>query len=248
MKWSACLLTILSLFCFPACADELLVAVASNFMPPMEKLAQQFEQSTGHRVVLASGSSGKLYAQIRHGAPFQIFLSADDDKPAALIKEGLALDASRFTYAYGRLVLWSADVALVDGPEVLSREGMGRLAISNPRLAPYGAAAVEVLEHLGVWDQWSRQVVQGENITQTFNFVRSGNAALGLVAASQVVGQSGSAWKVPAHMHGPIKQEAVVLKRAGDLTLAHDFMSFLRSDAAQAIISGYGYDVQASVP
>lgn len=234
----------LFIFCFSShsAADELLVAVAANFLPPMEKLATEFERLSGHQLVFASGSSGKLYAQIRNGAPFQVFLSADEEKPAALIDAGLAVAESRLTYAHGRLVLWSANAALVKGPEVLRSSVEGRLAISNPRLAPYGSAAVDVLKELGVWDLWSRRLVQGENIAQTFQFVRSGNAPLGLVAASQLVGAEGSGWQVPTHLHQPIRQDAVVLQRAASLPQAEEFMRFLSSDTARAIIANYGYD------
>lgn len=237
------LAAILSLLSPLASAEKILVAVAANFMRPMEKIIQRFEESTGHEVLVSSASSGKLFAQVRHGAPFHVFLSADDDKPQALIEAGLAVADSRFTYALGRLALWSADPSSVEGPEVLHDSGLGRVAISNPRLAPYGAAAVEVLEGQGVWSDLSGRIVQGENIAQTFNFVRSGNAALGLVAASQVMGQGGSVWLVPAELHMPIRQDAVVLERTRGLAAAQELMTFLRSDQARAIIAEYGYDL-----
>lgn len=219
------------------------MAVASNFAAPMNKIVEQFEALSGHTVVVSSSSSGKLYAQIRHGAPFHAFLSADDDKPQALVDAGLAVEDSHFTYALGRLALWSADAGLVDGPAVLEQEGLGRVAIPNPRLAPYGAAAVEVLTTLGVWQRLSRQLVQGENIAQTFNFVHSGNAAVGLVAAAQLVGQGGSYWLVPRDLHQPIRQDAVLLHRGRNLAAARELVDYLRSDAARNIIADFGYDL-----
>lgn len=234
---------ILILLSSPIRAERILVAVAANFMGPMEQIVPLFEASTGHEVVMTSASSGKLYAQVRHGAPFQVFLSADDDKAQALIDAGLGLPESRYTYALGRLVLWSADPSLVNGPEVLRNLGPGRIAISNPRLAPYGAAAIEVLEELGSWPDVAGQVVQGENIAQTFNFVRSGNAPVGLVAASQIIGQGGSAWRVPANLHRAIRQDAIVLERGRHTLAAQDLMSFLRSAQAKAIIADFGYDL-----
>lgn len=228
-------------------AAEVGIAVAANFAAPMRVLAPAFEHATGHRAVVAIGSTGGLYAQIRNGAPFDVLLSADDETPARLEREGMAVAGSRFTYATGRLVLWSAQAGLVD-PQgaVLRSPGAQRLALANPRLAPYGAAAVQTLTALGLWDGWRPRVVQGDNIAQTHAFVVSGNAPLGFVALSQVMRDgriaSGSGWVVPAGLHAPIRQDAALLLRGRDNAAARALMDFLRSDAAAAVIRAHGYE------
>ncbi|MGL6161847.1 molybdate ABC transporter substrate-binding protein [Microbulbifer sp.] len=227
-------------------AEELMVAVASNFTAAMKEIAAEFEKTSGHRVKLASGSSGKFYAQIKNGAPFQAFFSADTAKPAALETAGLAVPGSRFTYAVGSLALWSADPSLVDDRASVLREGHFRkLALANPKLAPYGKAAVEVLRNLDLEEATRSRWVQGENIAQTYQFVATGNADLGFVALSQIVrgGQlkEGSAWTVPGDLYSPIRQDAVLLQRGADSKGAVEFLHFLRGDKARAIIESYGY-------
>jgi molybdate transport system substrate-binding protein len=228
-------------------ADEVGVAVASNFAAAMRVLAPAFERATGHRLVVALGSTGALYAQVRNGAPFDVLLSADDETPARLEREGLAVAGSRFTYATGRLVLWSAQPGVVDDQgAVLRSAGAQRLALANPKLAPYGAAAVQALSAMGLWEAWRPRVVQGDNIAQAHAFVASGNAALGLVALSQVTAEgriaSGSGWVVPARLHEPIRQDAVLLSRGRDRAAARALMDWLRSDAAAAVIRSHGYE------
>lgn len=233
----------------PSHAETVNVAVAANFTAPMKAIAAKFQQDTGHHARLAFGSSGKFFAQISHGAPFQVFLSADSQKPAKLEAEGLALAGSRFTYALGSLVLWSADPRQVD-PEarVLKSGDFKHLAIANPRLAPYGVAAEETMQKLGVWSSLQSRLVRGENIAQTYQFVASGNAELGFVALSQVMedGQirRGSAWRVPAKMHSPIRQDAVILSKGRDNPAARALMAYLKSPAAARIITAYGYSLE----
>jgi molybdate transport system substrate-binding protein len=239
--------------CFLACAalraDEVQVAVAANFTAPMKAIAVGFEKDTGHKASLAFGSSGKFYAQIRNGAPFQVFLSADETKPARLEQEGLTLPGSRFTYAIGTLVLWSARPDLVDGAgAVLAAGGFEHLAMANPRLAPYGAAAVETLASLGLGERLRSRIVEGENIAQAYQYVATGNAELGFVALSQVMKDGklggGSAWIVPAGLHEPIRQDAVILAGGKGNMAAEAFMEYLKSEHATAIIKSYGYEVE----
>ncbi len=223
------------------------VAVASNFTAPMQVIAADFERATGHKAQLAYGATGKFYAQIKNGAPFDVLLAADDETPARLEKEGLVVPGSRFTYAIGRLALWSAKPGVVDARgEVLKQGTFKHLAIANPRLAPYGAAAVETLNGLGLLAALQPRFVQGENIAQTFQFVATGNAELGFVALSQIAAggkpKSGSAWIVPSSLHRPIRQDAVVLGRGKDNPAALALMKYLKQDKARAIISAYGYD------
>lgn len=227
-------------------AAEVSVAVAANFSAPMNAIAKEFANDTGHLAKLTFGSSGKFYAQIRNGAPFQVLLSADVETPAQLEREGAALAGSRFTYAIGALALWSGDPKRVDGKgEVLRRGGYTRLAIANPQLAPYGKAAVEVLNGMGLLDAVSGKFVQGENIAQTHQFVMSGNAELGFVALSQIMkdGQltSGSAWIIPDTLHAPIRQDAVILASGKGNPAAESLMSYLKSDKVRALIKSYGY-------
>lgn len=229
-------------------AGEVTVAVAANFSAPAQKLVTAFAAATGHQAKLVVGSTGKLYAQVKNGAPFQVFLSADDETPRRMVSEGLAVDGSQFTYATGRLVLWSRQVGVVDGQGAVLKQGnFKHLAIADPKLAPYGAAAVEVMGQLGLLAALQPKWVQGESIGQTFQFVSSGNAELGFVALSQVMQDGkipeGSAWVVPATMHAALKQDAVLLQRGKDDAASAAFLSYLRSDAAKVVVRGYGYEV-----
>jgi molybdate transport system substrate-binding protein len=229
-------------------ADEVQVAVASNFSAPMRVIAAQFERDTGHKVQASYGATGKFYAQIQNGAPFEILLAADDETPAKLEKEGAAVAGTRFTYAIGKLVLWSAQPGLVDAKgEVLARGNFAHLALANPKLAPYGAAAVEVLNKLKLHDALAPKFVQGENIAQTHQFVVSGAAPLGFVAMSQVFEdgklKSGSAWLIPGGMHAPIRQDALMLARGKGKLAAEAFIAYLKGGKAQAVIRSYGYDL-----
>ena len=227
-------------------ADTVSVAVAANFTAPMQKIAAAFEIDTGHKAELSFGATGKFYAQITHGAPFQVLLSADDTTPARLEREGKAVAHSRFTYAIGTLVLWSAQPGTVDAKgDVLKSGDFKHLAIANPKLAPYGAAALQVMEKLGVATALQPRLVQGENIAQTFQFVSTGNAQLGFVALSQVMAdgkiRSGSAWQVPASLHEPIRQDAVLLMPGKDSAAASALLTYLRGSKARALIQSYGY-------
>ena len=241
------LLLLLAAWAAWAQAAEVTVAVAANFAAPMQKIAAAFERDTGHKALLALGSTGKLHAQIRSGAPFGVLLAADDQTPAKLAQEGLAVDGTRFTYAVGRLVLWSAHDGVVDGQgDVLRKGGAAKLAVADPRLAPYGAAALEALGRLGLRERWSGKLVQGESIAQAYQFVASGNAPIGFVALSQVMEggrvAKGSAWIVPASLHAPLKQDAVLLKPGKDNAAALALLRYLRGDTARALIRGYGYE------
>lgn len=227
-------------------ADEVSAAVAANFTAPMQKIAAQFEKDTGHKAVLSFGATGKFYAQISNGAPFGILLAADDTTPEKIAKEGKGVDASRFTYAIGQLVLWSKQAGYVDDKgAVLQRNDWQHIAIANPKLAPYGLAAMETLGKLGLTAQVQPKTVLGENIGQTYQFAASGNAQLGFVALSQVMEdgkiREGSAWIVPASMHEPIRQDAIVLNSAKDNAAAKALMDYLKGDKARAIIKSYGY-------
>jgi molybdate transport system substrate-binding protein len=236
------------LFALPALAAEVHVAVAANFTAPMKQIAAEFEKETGHKVVLSFGASGKFYAQIKNGAPFQILLSADDEKPIQLVKDGLAVADSRFTYAIGTLVLWSAKPGFVDAKgEVLSKGHFNKIAIANPKLAPYGTAAIELLTKQGLLTSLTPKFVQGENISQTFQFVSTGNAELGFVALSQVMKDgkvtSGSAWVVPGKLHSPIRQDTVLLATGKDNVAAKALLEYLKSTKAKIIIRSYGYEI-----
>ncbi|MBW8328579.1 MAG: molybdate ABC transporter substrate-binding protein [Thiobacillus sp.] len=213
----------------------------------MQLIAADFEKATGHQAKLAFGSTGKFYAQIRNGAPFDVLLAADDETPAKLEREGGAVAGSRFTYSIGRLALWSAKPDYVDDKGAVLKQGTFKhLALANPKLAPYGAAAVETLNRLGLLAALQPKFVQGENIAQTFQFVSTGNAELGFVALSQVTEagklKRGSAWIVPPGLHAPIRQDAVILTRGKDTPAALALMKYLKTDKARAIIRAYGYD------
>ena len=227
-------------------ADEVSVAVAANFTAPMQKIAQMFEADTGHKAVLSFGATGKFYAQINNGAPFGILLAADDTTPEKIAKEGKGVDASRFTYAIGQLVLWSKQANYVDDKgNVLKTGDYKHIAIANPKLAPYGLAAMETLGKLGLTEQVQAKTVLGENIGQTYQFAASGNAQLGFVALSQVMEdgklREGSAWVVPGSMHQPIRQDAIVLNSAKDNVAAKALMDYLKGDKAKAVITSFGY-------
>ena len=230
-------------------ADEAQVAVAANFTAPMKEIIAAFEQETGHEVKASSGSTGKLYAQIKNGAPFEALLAADQKRPELLEEEGVGVASSRFTYAIGSLVLWSADAGAVDdGPAVLEANGFNKLSIANPKLAPYGEAAMETLAALGLKEAVEPKLVMGENIAQAIQFVDTGNADLGFVALSQVMqgGQitKGSGWVVPGDMHAPIRQDAVLLKRGADNPAVNALMTYLKGDKAHAIIHSFGYETE----
>ena len=225
---------------------EVQVAVASNFTAPAKRLAAGFEQATGHRVQLSYGATGKFYAQIKNGAPFEVLLAADAETPARLEAEGAAVAGSRFTFAVGRLALWSAKPGVVDARgEVLRTGGFAHLALANPKLAPYGAAAVEVLTALRLRERLQPRFVQGENVAQTHQFVASGNAEVGFVALSQILQDgtvgAGSAWVVPAGLHRPIRQEAVLLLPGKGRPAAEAWLAYLRGERARAIIAAFGY-------
>jgi molybdate transport system substrate-binding protein len=234
----SCVLGLL-LFAAPAAGDDLRVAVASNFAGAAGALVAAFERDSGHQTRLVAGSTGKHYAQILNGAPFGVFLAADADRPQRLERAGLAIPGSRFTYALGRLVLWSPAPDRVDAAgKVLEGDGFSRLALANPALAPYGRAAREVLEKTGQWQRLQGRLVRGENVGQAYQFVHSGAAELGFVAASQVIDRGGSRWDIPSGFHAPIEQQAVLLQNA---PAARAFLNFVRSEAGRALIRAHGY-------
>lgn len=226
---------------------EVTVAVAANFAAPMQKIAPLFEKDTGHKAIVSLGSTGGFYAQIKNGGPFHVLLSADDETPLKLEKENLAVSGTLFTYATGKLVLWSKQAGFVDDKGDVLRSGQfKRLAIANPKLAPYGAAALETLHKLELVQGLRTKFVQGENIAQAFQFVNTENAQLGFVALSQVYADgklsSGSAWIVPSHLHKPIQQDAVLLMAGKNNIAATALLAYLRTDKAKAIIRSHGYD------
>ena len=233
---------------FSAAADEIAVAVAANFTRTMEAVGARFEARSGHRVRFSFGPTGKLYAQIRNGAPFDLFFAADTDKTARLVREGLASD--EFVYARGRLVLYSPELPVRDDYRaVLEQAEFRHLAIANPKTAPYGAAALAVLEGLGVIDQVRARLVHGESIAHAFQYVATGNASIGFLALSQVVDRNsplhgkGEYWLPPQDLYPPLDQAAVLLARARDNPVARAFHEFVRTDEARAIIEAYGYAV-----
>ena len=237
-----------SLFAGFTHAAEVHIAVAANFTAPINEIAAAFEKASGHKVIAAFGPTGGLYTQIKHGAPFEVFLAADDSTPARLETEGEILAGSRFTYAIGKLVLWSASAGYVDAQgEVLRRNEFNHLSIGNPKTAPYGLAATQVLGKLGLIDAVKPKLVEGTNITQAYQFVATGNAELGFVALSQVYkdGQitSGSAWIVPEDMYEPIRQDAVILNKGKDNPAAAALVDYLKGPKAAAVIKSYGYDL-----
>lgn len=229
-------------------AGQVHVAVAANFAAPLKVLAADFEKETGHKTLVTLGATGKFYAQIKGGAPFDVFLSADDETPARLEREGDGVAGTRFTYATGRLALWSARANYVDDRgDTLKNGSFANIAVASPKLAPYGAAAVEVLKNLGLLTRLEPRFVLGESLGQTFSFVATGNAPLGFVALSQILEdgkiKGGSAWVVPASLHTPLRQDAVLLARGKANPAAAAFMGYLKTDKVRAVIRSSGYEV-----
>jgi molybdate transport system substrate-binding protein len=244
----ATLVVLFGLLSSQASAGEVRVAVASNFSAPIQRIVALFQQESGHTVQVSLGSSGKFYSQIKEGAPFDVFLSADEMSPKLLEQEGLAVANTRFVYALGKLVLWSAKPGFVDDKAlVLSKGGYNKIAYADPKLAPYGLAAKETLQTMNLWDKVQSKLVAGENITQTYQFAATGNAELAFIALSQITKDGketeGSWWIVPANMYSPIRQSAVQLSAARDKAAAQAFMEFLKSEKAVAIIRGSGYEL-----
>ncbi len=230
-------------------ADVVQVAVAANFTAPARALAEVFARTTGHEAKLSFGATGAFYTQIKNGAPFDVLLAADDERPARLEKEGDTVAGSRFTYATGQLVLWSAKPGFVDDQGAVLKGGhFGKIAIANPKNAPYGAAAVEAMNKLGLAAALQPKLVTGESIGQTYNFIATGNAELGFVALAQVLEggklKSGSMWVVPAQYHAPIIQDAVILNRAASNPAAKAWMELLKTPQSKALIRSYGYEAQ----
>jgi len=229
-------------------AETVLVAVAANFTKPMTEIAEAFEKSTGHSAKLSFGSSGKFVSQIDNGAPFEVFMAADAENAIKLQNAGLAVADTRFTYALGKLVLWSATPGLVDEQgQILNKGGFTHLALADPKLAPYGAAALDVLKNMGLFEKLQPLFVLGENISQTHQFVSTGNAELGFLALSQVIADgkigSGSGWIVPDDRHAPIRQDAILLSKGVENPAAPALLQFLKAPQAQTIIRKYGYDL-----
>ncbi len=228
-------------------ASELRIAVASNFILPFKELSKEFQDSTGKKIILISGSTGKLFAQIKHGAPLDIFLAADSFSPSRLEKEGFGVPGTRFTYALGRLVLWSLNSKFIfkNNLQVLSQKNFRYLAIANPKTAPYGKAAEQVLRKKGLWKKIQNRLVRGENISQTFQFVVTGNADMGFIAFSQFAKEQsnfrGYSFTIPENWHNPIRQQAILLKRAKANKLALDFINFLQNNRTKKLIESYGY-------
>lgn len=236
------------LACTNVLADEVQVAVAANFTAPIQAIAKDFEKDTGHKLVASFGATGQFYAQINNGAPFEVFLAADDSTPAKLEQEKQTVKGSRFTYAIGTLALWSAKPGYVDAQgEVLKTNDYKHLSIANPKTAPYGLAATQVLAKLNLTEATKGKLVEGQNITQAFQFVSTGNAELGFVALSQIYKEgkveNGSAWIVPSSLHDPIRQDAVILNKGKDNPAAKAFIDYLRGPKATAVIKSYGYQI-----
>jgi molybdate transport system substrate-binding protein len=230
--------------CGMAQASQTMVAVAANFTEPAKEIAAAFKTKTGDEAVLSFGSSGQFYAQITQDAPYQILLSADQERPLQLVKAGLADAATRAPYAVGKLVLWSRSAGTVQDGDTLRTARFARLSIANPAAAPYGIAAIETMKALGVYDAVQPKIVQGNSIAQAFQFVETGNAELGFVALSQLAGNvSGSRWLVPSNLYAPILQDAVLLKKGAGNAAAIGFLEFLKGPEARAIIQKFGYDL-----
>ncbi len=240
MKYIITILLVLNIFTHTTYAAEARIAVASNFTNTIKALAKQFEDKSGDKIILVFGATGRFYAQIMNGAPFDAFFSADARRPTLLEKNGMALAGSRFTYAQGKIVLFSPKSDYVDSAgAILKKKNYHYLAIANPKLAPYGLAAQQVLQKMGLWDDLRYQMVRGENIGQAYQFVNSGNAELGFVALSQIKRLGfGSYWEVPTELYSPIIQQAVLVSHN---TVAKDFIRFVQSDEAKAIIQDFGY-------
>ncbi len=248
--WRALLAAFMVVACVPAQAAEVRLAVATNFAEVIESIKPSFEARTGHRLIVSTGSTGKLYAQIRSGAAFDVLLAADAQTPQRLVAEGEAVAASRFTYALGRLALWSATPALAgaDGVATLRAGKFRHLAIANPELAPYGAAAREVLRAIGSWQDLQPRLVYAQNIGHAFSMVASGNAELGLIALSSLKGAgssvAGSSWPVPANLHAPIRQDAVLLTRGQANVGAREFLDAMKSPDVRRAIASFGYGLE----
>jgi molybdate transport system substrate-binding protein len=242
------LFVVVTLAVAPAFAEQVLVAVAANFVPPFREIAIEFERTTGHNVQVAAGSSGNFYSQIKNGAPFDVFFSADNERPKLLGEEGFGVKDSRFTYAIGRLVLWSPNADLIKGEETLRFKQYKRLAMANPKTAPYGVAAMQAMQKLELWEGIQSQIVIGESLGQTMGFIESGNAQLGFVALSQVMDPKikgkGSRWDVPTNLHEPIKQDVILLTKGKINPAAKALMEFMGSPQAKAIIERYGYELK----
>lgn len=236
-------LALAGLISAPAHAETVHVAVAANFTAVAEQLATLFTAETGHDVSYSFGATGLLYTQISQGAPFEVLLAADAERPGRAVAEGFGVEGTVFTYAIGTLALYSTSLDLRDGKAVLEAGNFDKVAIADPATAPYGRAAQQTIEALGLADAIAPKLVTGENISQTLQFVESGNAELGFVAASQVVGKAG-VWLVPAELHEPIRQDAVLLKSGETNPAATAFLDFLKSDAAVAVIEASGYLVE----
>ena len=227
-------------------AEEALVAAAANFSAPMQQIAASFQKDTGHQLKMSFGATGGIYAQIKNGGPFDVFLSADQITPQKLEAEGLGVAATRVNYATGQLVLWSKQDGLVDDKgQVLRSKNIQRIALANPKLAPYGVAAWETMTALGLLEELKPKMVQGDNIAQTYQFVSTQNAQVGFVALSQVFanGQltSGSAWIVPPHLYKPIRQDVILLKNGKDNSAAKALLMYLKGEKAKAVMKSYGY-------
>lgn len=245
---TSCLFVLVMMAVTPAFAEQVLVAVAANFLPPFREVALEFEKTTGHTLRVVSGSSGNFHTQIQNGAPFDVFFSADNERPKKLEDEGLGVKDTRFTYAIGRLVLWSPNADLVKGEETLRSKHFKRIAIANPKTAPYGVAAMQTMQKLELWDHLQSQIVMGENLGQTIGFIESGNVQLGFLALSQVLDPKikgkGSRWDVPAHLHEPIQQDVILLIKGKDNPAAKALMEFMVGPQAKAIIERYGYELK----
>lgn len=242
------IIALFALLLSQAQAGEVQVAVAANFTAPMKRIALEFEKTSGHQAQLSFGSTGKFYAQVANGAPFEVLLSADDETPVRMEREGLAVSGTRSTYAIGRLALWSARPDLVDERGEVLRKGQFKyLSIAAPKVAPYGAAAIETLKKLNLLPAVEPKLVQGENIAQAYQFVASGNAELGFVALSQVLEngklKSGSVWMVPGTFHNPIRQDMALLEKGKTNPAAQALLKFMQSEIARAIILSYGYSL-----
>ena len=245
LKAAASLVCLLAGALTPAQAGQTHVAVAANFTEPAKEIAALFKQRTGDEALLSFGASGAFFTQITHDAPFQVFLSADEERPKAAVTQGFAVPGSVFTYAVGKLVLWSRVLDVSKGEETLKAGDFLRLSIANPAAAPYGAAAVETMKALGVYDALQPKIVQGNSIGQAFQFVDTKNAELGFVALSQIQGvPGGSQWLVPQRLYTPIRQDAALLKKGADDPTSKAFLEFLRGPEARAIIERFGYGLE----
>jgi len=246
LKWLFLVLTtLLPSLCVSAQAAQTHVAVAANFTEPAKEIAALFKQKTGHEAILIFGASGAFLTQISHDAPFEVFLSADSDRPKAAIDQGFAVPGSSFTYAIGKLVLWSKVVDVTKGDDALKAGAFSKISIANPNAAPYGTAAIEAMKALGVYDALKPKIVQGNSIAQAFQFVDTKNAEVGFVALSQLFGVTdGTRWPVPQELYSPIRQDAVLLKRGEKDEASVAFLAFLKGPEARAIIEKFGYGLE----